>query len=204
MIDAKTLAEGPAGRNSGFMIDLPHDLASDDYGGQIDKDLITISQNRDAIAFARDMVNTLNLPADAYRPVGKINAAASERGLTHNREYAEHLTKLGEVHEMLDANAMQNITGISYYQGRAFYRHRDASARLYIRSLGVKLLSNRLRIYEESPVVALEQKRGFDSEPKGSIRAPKVILAAMDILKTSCISDTSLCISLPMPRCHGP
>ena len=63
------------------MIDLPHDLTSDDYGGQIDKDLITISQNRDAIAFARDMVNTLNLPADAYRPVGKINAAASRGGL---------------------------------------------------------------------------------------------------------------------------
>ena len=180
VLDAKTLAEGPAGRNSGFMIDLPHDLTSDDYGGQIDKDLITISQNRDAIAFARDMVNTLNLPADAYRPVGKINAAASERGLTHNREYAEHLTKLGEVHEMLDAKAMQNITGISYYQGGLFTPGTVMlQPALFIRSLGLKLLSNRLRIYEESPVVALERKKGLwtAKTPKGSIRAPKVILA---------------------------
>ena len=96
VLEAKALAEGPAGRNSGFMIDLPHDLSSKDYGGQIDKDLKTISQNRDAITFARDMVNRRILPMDAYRPIGKINAAASERGLTHNREYAKHLIKLGQ------------------------------------------------------------------------------------------------------------
>jgi ribulose 1,5-bisphosphate synthetase/thiazole synthase len=29
LLEAKRLAEGPAGRNSGFMIDLPHDLSSD-------------------------------------------------------------------------------------------------------------------------------------------------------------------------------
>ena len=50
---------------------------------------------------------------------------------------------------------------------------------LFIRSLGLKLLSKRLRIYEESPVVALERKKGLwtAKTPKGSIRAPKVILA---------------------------
>ena len=180
VLEAKALAEGPAGRNSGFMIDLPHDLSSEDYGGQIDKDLITISQNRDAIPFARDMVDTLNLPADAYRPIGKISAAASERGLTHNHKFAEHLTKLGEVHEMLDAKAMQDITGISYYQGGLFTPGTVMlQPALYIRSLGVELLSNRLRIYEESPVVALARKKGIwtAKTPKGNIRAPKVILA---------------------------
>ena len=80
-LDFEALAERPARRNSRFMIDLPHDLASDEYGGQIDKDLVTISQNQDSIAFARDMVDALTLPADAYRPVRKINAAASGMGL---------------------------------------------------------------------------------------------------------------------------
>ena len=41
VVDAFRLAEGPAGRNSGFMIDLPHDLASDDYGGQAARDLLS-------------------------------------------------------------------------------------------------------------------------------------------------------------------
>ena len=33
VLDGLRIAEGSAGRNSGFMIDLPHDLASDDYAG---------------------------------------------------------------------------------------------------------------------------------------------------------------------------
>ncbi|MDO7543575.1 MAG: FAD-dependent oxidoreductase, partial [SAR86 cluster bacterium] len=33
ILEACEIGEGPAGRNSGFMIDLPHNLASDDYLG---------------------------------------------------------------------------------------------------------------------------------------------------------------------------
>ena len=45
VVEAFRLAEGPAGRNSGFMIDLPHDLASDDYGGQAVRDHQSIRHN---------------------------------------------------------------------------------------------------------------------------------------------------------------
>ena len=38
LLEACEIAEGPAGRNSGFMIDLPHNLASDDYVGSLDRD----------------------------------------------------------------------------------------------------------------------------------------------------------------------
>ena len=34
VLEAGRLAEGASGRNSGFMIDLPHDLASEDYAGK--------------------------------------------------------------------------------------------------------------------------------------------------------------------------
>ncbi|MEL6889887.1 MAG: FAD-dependent oxidoreductase, partial [Pseudomonadota bacterium] len=33
VLEAWRVADGAAGRNSGFMIDLPHDLASEDYAG---------------------------------------------------------------------------------------------------------------------------------------------------------------------------
>ena len=32
VLEASEIALGPSGRNSGFMIDLPHDVQSDDYG----------------------------------------------------------------------------------------------------------------------------------------------------------------------------
>ena len=37
VLDALDIAQGSAGRNSGFMIDLPHDLASEDYAGDGDE-----------------------------------------------------------------------------------------------------------------------------------------------------------------------
>ena len=58
---------------------------------------------------------------------------------------------------MLDAKAMQDTIGISNYQDGMFTPGTMMlQTALFIRSLGVKLLSNRLRIYEEAPVVALE------------------------------------------------
>lgn len=54
VLEARQLAEGPAGRNSGFMVDLPHDLSSEDYAGQAEADQIQIRQNRIAIDFAHE------------------------------------------------------------------------------------------------------------------------------------------------------
>jgi hypothetical protein len=51
VLEASRLAEGASGRNSGFMIDLPHELTSDDYAGHGD-DRAMIALNRHAIAFA--------------------------------------------------------------------------------------------------------------------------------------------------------
>ena len=120
VLEAQRIAQGPAGRNSGFMIDLPHDLVSDDYGGNLDQDRITIAQNREAIAFAQQAVTDLGLPNEAFRKVGKINAAASRKGNHHNRDYARHLQKLGEKYEKYDAQTMKAITGIDYYQSGLF------------------------------------------------------------------------------------
>ena len=47
VLEAGRLAEGAAGRNSGFMIDLPHDLQSEDYAGAGD-DRTMIALNRHA------------------------------------------------------------------------------------------------------------------------------------------------------------
>ena len=55
VLDARRVADGPAGRNSGFMIDLPHDLSSSDYGGSFDEDKALTRENRHAIGFAADL-----------------------------------------------------------------------------------------------------------------------------------------------------
>ena len=180
ILDAQGLASGPAGRNSGFMIDLPHDLASDDYGGQLENDRQTIKQNRFAIKFAKETVEVLGLPKECFKEIGKINGAATAKGMRHNTDYAKHLSQLGERYEHFDAKSMKGITGTSYYKGGLFTPGTVMiQPALYIRALGEKMLSNRVQIYETSPVEELN-KVGSDWQaktPKGVITASKVILA---------------------------
>mgnify|MGYP001162842850 FL=1 len=180
ILDAQRLAEGAAGRNSGFMIDLPHDLVSKDYGGGIHEDRKKIKQNRLAINFAKKMVYDLGVPKDAFQEVGKVNAAATATGIQHNLNYKTHLTHLKENFELYDAKQMKELTGTGYYLGGLFTPGTVMlQPALYIRELGKKLISKKLKIHENSPVVSLIQKgRDWHAEtPKGSIITQKIIMA---------------------------
>ena len=53
VLEAGRIAEGACARNSGFMIDLPHELGGQGYEGDgIDKNRKQIALNRQAIGFA--------------------------------------------------------------------------------------------------------------------------------------------------------
>ncbi|GMG84403.1 FAD-binding oxidoreductase [Paralimibaculum aggregatum] len=181
VLEAGRVAEGAAGRNTGFMIDLPHDLASDDYAGSGD-DRAQIALNRQAIGFAAEAVEELGLDAETFAPAGKINAAATEAGERANRGYSAHLGQLGEAHEMLDAAAMREITGTGFYRAGLFT---PGAAMIqparYIRGLadGLAARAGRVTLHEDSPV--REIARAGDAwalqAGAGTLTAPRVILA---------------------------
>tara|TARA_R110002072_G_scaffold11431_37_gene51762 strand:+ start:4080 stop:5426 length:1347 start_codon:yes stop_codon:yes gene_type:complete len=181
VLEAGRLAEGAAGRNSGFMIDLPHDLSSDDYAGRgaaSDREIIAL--NRAAIAFTREAVADYRIDAAFFDPAGKVNGAVSKAGDRRNRRYAAHLAALGETSEMLDAAAMYALTGSRYYLSGLFtpgtVMIQPAG---YIRSLGRGLRENGVRICENAPVTKI-RRTGPDwvvTTPKGQVSAGQVILA---------------------------
>ena len=192
LLEACEIGEGPAGRNSGFMIDLPHNLASDDYLGSLEKDREQTLINRSAIEFAKSASEEYEMPSEAIQLVGKTNAAASEKGMKFNTEYARHLDKTSESYKMLDAQEMKDLTGIDYYinglwtPGTAILQ-----PALYIQSLadGVSKNSN-VTIYENSPVISLEEEGRHDGQKTwkaktnlGSISSPKIILAVNGIVE---------------------
>lgn len=192
LLEACEIGEGPAGRNSGFMIDLPHNLASDDYVGSLDKDREQTLINRSAIEFAKSASEEYDMPAEAIQLVGKTNAAASEKGMKFNTEYAKHLDKTSESYKMLDSQEMKDLTGIDYYlnglwtPGTAMLQ-----PALYIQSLadGVSKSPN-TTIYENSPVISLEEEGMHDGQKVwkaktslGSISSPKVILAVNGLVE---------------------
>lgn len=179
LLEATRIGEGPAGRNSGFMIDLPHDLASDDYGGAIEADTAQTRANRAGIDFAGAMAEEYGLGEEAFARSGKINAAASEKGHKHNLDYAKHLTAMGEANEMLDAVQMREMTGTEYYQSGLFTPGTAMiQPALFVRGVARGLRSNRVRIFENSPVTGLKRNGAWNATtPKGRVVAPKVILA---------------------------
>ena len=87
---------------------------------------------------------------------------------------------MGEPYEMLDAAAMQSLTGTSYYQSGLFTA---GTAMLqpagYIRGVAAGLASNRIRIHEMSAVTGLTRDGAAwrVKTPAGAVTAPKVILA---------------------------
>ncbi len=179
VLEAARVAHGPAGRNSGFMIDLPHDLSSSDYGGAEAHDLADIAANRHAIIFAREMAKEFNIDREAFDKAGKINGATSEKGDAHNQNYARHLARLGEAHEWLDAAEMRRITGTAYYRSGLYTA---GSAMLqpakYVRAIADGLAGLGVSIFEFSPVLSLRRRVTWQARtPKGKVDAPRVVLA---------------------------
>jgi glycine/D-amino acid oxidase-like deaminating enzyme len=184
VIDATRVGHGPAGRNSGFMIDLPHTLSSDQYASSLDRDLGQIKLNRIAINFATTAAEEFNFPDGAVDSCGRINGAADANGLKHNRSYAAHLALLGEPFEELDAKNMKDITGSQFYSTGLYMPGATLlQPAQYIRALADavtdKNRAGKTVIYENTP--ALEIKRvGQDWQvktPQGVISAAAIILA---------------------------
>ena len=188
ILEAQQVASGPAGRNSGFMIDLPHALASGSYEGDNSEDQRSIRMNRAAIAFTGEIARLNGFPAEAFDPCGKINAAAGAVGSAHNRNYARHLEALGEPFELLDAGAMQAISGSDYYQGGL---RTPGTAiiqpALYIRSLADALiLQQGCELYENSALQQLSRtgEEWYAQTARGSVTASRVLLAVNGLIES--------------------
>ena len=179
LLEARRIGEGPAGRNSGFMIDLPHDLSSADYGGAVESDRAQTKANRAAIDFAASMAVDYGLNKEAFDIPGKVNAAATQKGHQHNLDFARHLQEIGESCDFLDADQMQEMTGTGYYQSGLFTPGAAViQPAMFVRGVAEGLNTAGVRVFENSAVVELTRNGVWQARtPKGSVTAPKVIMA---------------------------
>jgi glycine/D-amino acid oxidase-like deaminating enzyme len=178
VLEASRVGEGPAGRNSGFMIDLPHNLDSDSYAGAADADRQQIQLNREAITFAHDAAQAYGLEGTAFQWRGKHNVAASDAGVAHIDAYARHLDALGESYKRLDATEMRTLAGTDYWRAGL---HTPGTAILqpaaFVRGVAAGLEGEGVELYERSPVTRLTVGPNHVIETsKGRVTAPRVIL----------------------------
>ena len=177
LIEAQRVGWGAAGRNSGFMIDLPHDLTSESYGGRHAKNVAEIKLNRAAMAFAREAAEEIGLPRNVFEACGKYHGATDGHGLKELRAFEKHLDSLGEPYSKLDAADMKRITGTGYYDGGSFMPGTVIiQPAAYVRALAGSLGPN-VSLYERSPVLRFKTGREHTVHTaKGSVSAPRLIL----------------------------
>ena len=180
VLEARGICEGSSGRNSGFMIDLPHNLGSKDYVGNSEQDRQQIASNRTAIQFAQEAVEEFQLSDETFQMSGKVNAAATQFGLEHNRQYAMHLSHLDEPYEILDEKQMYELCGSHYYLGGlATPGNAMIKPGLYVKGFANGVSQDNVQVFQNSPVTSF-QKKGNAWQlktPDSSVEAKMVVLA---------------------------
>jgi len=179
VLEASTIADGPSGRNSGFMIDVPHDLASENYGGNLERDRKETRLNRYGIDYALQVKRDNALSDEIINPCGKINGAVSERGNRHNQHYADYLDSLGEAYESLSTEQMKAVTGSDVYQSGIRTKGTTMiQPAAYIRGLAGDVEQRGVVLYENSQVLSLTRDGDSwqASTAEGSVKATAVIL----------------------------
>ncbi|PRY73170.1 NAD(P)/FAD-dependent oxidoreductase [Halomonas ventosae] len=177
LVEARRIGFGSAGRNSGFMIDLPHDLSSHDYTGERERDLRQIRLNRGAIDYMRETVRRHGIDCD-WREEGKLHGAARKQGVRSLQAFAAGLSSLGESFRELDADEMEAATGTRFYLAGL---HAPGCVLVQpaalVRGLGQTLPEN-VRVFEESPVQHIEVGSPHVLiTAQGRLTAPRLVLA---------------------------
>ncbi|GED23186.1 NAD(P)/FAD-dependent oxidoreductase [Halomonas halmophila] len=177
LIEARRVGAGAAGRNSGFMIDLPHDLTSHDYTGDKSGDREQIRLNRGAIDYMRNIVKGHGIDCD-WREQGKLHGAVEDLGQRSLETFAKGLTALDEPYRVLDAREMQAVTGTNFFQTGL---HAPGAVLVQpaalVRGLARTLPEN-VSLYEDTPVHKIEVGKPHALvTDQGRIQAPRMVLA---------------------------
>lgn len=181
VLEALSVGEGAAGRNSGFVIDLPHDVSSESYGSDsANKARQEIMLNRSAIALARGMAEEHRWSSDIFDACGKYSLAMGDSGDHHLADYARQLTNLAEPHRLLDRSETLAVTGTPAFSSALFTPGTIMiQPAAYVRAFA-DALAARLRLHEQTPVTSFERVSGGwrITTPKASVTAGKIIVAA--------------------------
>ena len=176
LLEAHEVGEGASGRNSGFAIDLPHNV-----GGKFEE----LSGAQGYIRLSRAAIDYLDACVVrhgidcAYTRRGKYHAAIADLGrrkiLT---PFARALEALGEPYRWLDAATLRRETGTPYHSSALH----TPGGRLFnpaglTRGLAATLPQN-VTLHEHTPVTEIEQRNGIRAVvPGGGVNAAAAVLA---------------------------
>ncbi|WP_201274228.1 NAD(P)/FAD-dependent oxidoreductase [Microvirga brassicacearum] len=175
LIEALRIGQGASGRNSGFVIDLPHkrDLENLDVGYKSK----VMRLNEAAISSLEDAVQRHGIDCQWSR-AGRYQAAVGSRGLEYLTTYKTLLDNIGHPYRWLDRSSLASVLGTSYYEAAI---HIPTGILMQpaalVRGLGETLPPN-VEVYEQSPITKIDRSAGRIelSTSQGSVVTPQLLL----------------------------
>ena len=119
LVDAQEVGYGASGRNSGFLIDLPHDIGAPDYIGDLNTAGMYLKLNLAAQNILKGLVKEFNIDCK-MDPVGKYQSAVEKRGLDVLVAYQKGLDRLGTEYQVIEEKDLPEHIGTSFYKRALF------------------------------------------------------------------------------------
>ncbi|ATO21133.1 FAD-dependent oxidoreductase (plasmid) [Acinetobacter sp. LoGeW2-3] len=176
LVEAQVVGYGASGRNSGFMIDLPHDIGAADYIGDIKTAGMHLKLNQAAQKLIQKLVKEYQIDCQ-LDPAGKYQAAVEPRGLAILEAYKQGLEKLGQYSEIINEQDIPEHLGTHFYK-KALYTPGTLLVQpaAIVKGLADHLPKN-VTLYENTTITEIEyDQRIALYSPSGTLIANKMIL----------------------------
>jgi glycine/D-amino acid oxidase-like deaminating enzyme len=177
LVDAQRVGYGASGRNSGFVIDLPHKFALE-HPDPVHKQRL-LKLNRAAIAQLEGLVRRHDIDCQ-WSHAGKYQGAVGPRGLAYLDHFERLLKDLGEPYQWVERDALAKVLGSQHYS-RAIYNPGCYLMQPAALVTGLaRSLPENVELLEESPIQRLERdgKGGWLLHgSNGRIHASQLLLA---------------------------
>jgi glycine/D-amino acid oxidase-like deaminating enzyme len=174
LVDACAVGDGASARNSGFVIDLPHNVGADLHDLQAQHRALRLAR---AATAELDHRVTSNQIECQWSRQGQMLAAKSPQGAAVLGAFAQGLDTLGETYADLDAATIQARTGTAYYT-RAIHTPGTILMQpaALVRGLA-DCLPATVQLFENTPVTKISYGAKISAQtPMGAIHASNVIL----------------------------
>ncbi len=176
LIEAQEAGEGASGRNSGFAIDLPHNVGSSLEELEGSHRFMRLA--RAAIDHLESNVREHGIDCQWTRP-GKYHAAVSQQGTDQVlAPFVKELEALGEPYRWLDRTSLSRELGSPYFNAAV---HTPGCVLMNPAALTRGLsdtLPDNVSLYERSPVTEVDYRNGLTlTTPQGSVYAPNMVIA---------------------------
>lgn len=177
LIDAATVGEGSSGRNSGFLINLPHNTGMSGHGSPLDIARKQIALYDAGLVWLKSLIDRHRIDC-GWNPTGKYHAAATADGERNLRDVLRQYDQWGVAYSELDREQLAHRLGTSYYR-YGYHSHNNVFVQpaTLIRGLADSLPEN-VFLWEGEPVVAVHRGKPHRVVTRSTeLTSPRIVIA---------------------------